>query len=661
MPDTQQFSGNNDNRGGNSALRPNQVLHNRYKIMGVLGGGGMGTVYQARDLNFPDVRRLVAIKEMQLLSSDPAVRANALKNFRREANILATLNHPAIPKIFDFFDINDRAYLVMEYINGGDVEVILSKTKDLPIDKIIEWSIDLCDVLEYLHKHDPEPIIFRDMKPPNVMIDSLGKVRLIDFGIAKAFTTGVKHTMIGTEGYSAPEQYKGDVTPLSDIYSLGATLHHILTRKDPRLEPPFSFHERPIQNYNPNVSDGLVSVVDKALQFNPKDRWQSCNEMKVALEALRYRQPIASPAPASSSASASAAAFVNAAASAPAHAAQRVQETTSFETSTASGGIQAKWTFKTEDEIRTTPSTWQDLVFVGSYDTNIWALAMETGELAWKYATQGGIASSPVIDESNRSIVFGSEDFRLIALDARTGRLNWSFNTKDRIRGTPRVEHNHIFCGSDDGKMYAINAINGRQIWQFDFAAPVRSRPFVTNELIIVGCESGELSALSLSGQRKWTYRSRKGFISAPFVDPKENICFVGCQDGYVYALDASTGYNAWRFRTNGPVYSSPVMRGNFVYVGSADGVVYAINAQNGKERWKFKTDKPIIGSPAVYQGSLFIGGTDEILYCLDAETGKEKWRFKTRGAIVSAPAVHGETLIVGSLDHTLYALPLVS
>jgi serine/threonine protein kinase len=658
MPETQQFGGNHDERNTSNALRPNQVLHHRYKIMGVLGGGGMGTVYQARDLNFPDVRRLVAIKEMQLLSSDPAVRANALKNFRREANILATLNHPAIPKIFDFFDINDRAYLVMEYINGGDVEVILSKTKDLPVEKIVEWAIDLCDVLDYLHKHDPEPIIFRDMKPPNVMIDSLGRVRLIDFGIAKAFTSGVKHTMIGTEGYSAPEQYKGDVTPLSDIYSLGATLHHILTRKDPRLEPPFSFHERPIQNFNSKVSDALVAVVEKALQFNPKDRYQSCSEMKSALEALRYRPSVANAPPQQMS---GVAAVLNAASASVAVPAQQVLETTTFDQSAATGGIQPKWVFKTEDEIRTTPSCWQDLIFVGSYDTNMWALSTDSGTLVWKHATQGGIASSPVIDEGNRSVIFGSEDFRLVSLDSRTGRINWTLLTKDRIRGTARVEHNHVFCGSDDGKVYALNAVNGRSIWNFDFSAPVRCRPFVTNELVILGSESGEFSGLSLSGQRKWTYRSRKGFISAPIVEPKENICYVGCQDGYVYALDASTGYNVWRFRTNGPVYSSPVIRGNYIYIGSADGMLYAINAQNGKEKWKFKTEKPIIGSAAVYQGNVLIGSTDEHFYCVDADSGKEKWRFKTRGAIVSAPVVHGDAVFVGSLDHTLYALPLVN
>jgi serine/threonine protein kinase len=642
---------------GDGALKPNQVLHNRYKIMGVLGGGGMGTVYQARDLNFPDVRKLVAIKEMQLLSNDPAVRANSLKNFRREANILATLAHPAIPKIFDFFDINDRAYLVMEYINGGDLEVILNKTKELPVEKILEWAIDLCDVLEYLHRHEPEPIIFRDMKPPNVMIDALGKVRLIDFGIAKTFTAGVKHTMIGTEGYSAPEQYKGDVTPLSDIYSLGATLHHVLTRRDPRLEPPFSFHERPIQNSNARVPDALVAIIERALQFNPAERFQSCAEMKSALEQVRYRMATGMNTPNLQQTRASS----GATAPGGMPSTNAVMTTTSFDEANMSGEIQPRWVFKTEDEIRTTPLIFQDMILTGSYDTNVWAVKVEDGKLAWKYPTQGGIASSPVLDEPNRAVIFGSEDFRLHSVDGRSGRINWTFSSKDKIRGTPRVEHNHVFFGSDDCRLYALNAVNGRRVWEHDMGSPVRSRPFVTNELVIVGCEAGELMGISLSGQRKWSYRTKKGIISGAFVEPKENICFVGGQDGYLYALDANTGYNVWRFRTLGPIFGSPVVRGNLVYIGSADGTFYALNIQTGKEKWKFKTEKPIIGGAAVQQNTLCFGSTDDTFYCLDADNGKERWRFRTNGAIVAAPVITGDLIVFGALDHTLYALPLVT
>ena len=236
------------NDDGERQLRPNSVLMDRYLIQDVIGVGGMGSVYSARDLHFPKVVKLVAVKEMINQAPDPLVRATIVQNFEREANILVTLNHPAIPKIFDFFTYKDRSYLVEEYVSGRDLEAILkARTDFIPEDQIIGWAIELCDVLEFLHNHKPEPIIFRDMKPSNIMINAHNRVVLVDFGIAKVFTTNQKGTMIGTEGYSPPEQYRGEATPLADIYALGATLHHALTMRDPRLEPPFTFNERPIK------------------------------------------------------------------------------------------------------------------------------------------------------------------------------------------------------------------------------------------------------------------------------------------------------------------------------------------------------------------------------------------------------------------------------
>jgi serine/threonine protein kinase len=642
MPETAQFGGIEETGHGEGSLKANTILMARYKIMGVLGGGGMGTVYQARDLNFPDTKRLVAVKEMLNPSQDANLRQSAIKVFQREANILATLSHPAIPRVYDFFDQNDRAYLVMEYINGSDLEMLINKTKELPIDKVLEWAIDLCDVLGYLHSHQPESIIFRDMKPANIMIDSLGKVRLIDFGIAKIFVSGVKHTMIGTEGYSAPEQYKGDVTPLSDIYSLGATLHHLLTRKDPRLEPPFSFNERPIKEFNPKIPKGFIEAVEKALAFEPKSRWQTCEEMKDSLNRVRYGGALSMTLGASNGEEGEA------------------KGTELFKGFEEGGSIDPRWKFKTEDEIRSSPTSFKDMAFVGSYDTNVWGLNIETGEFVWKYPTGGGIASSPVVDEDNRLVMFGSEDRTFTAVDYKTGRISWTYTTKDRIRGTARVAHGHVFFGSDDGRLYALVAGNGRYLWEYDLGGQVRSRPFVTNELVIVGCETGEIFALELSGSRKWSYRAKRNVTCSPHVDMIEGICYIGSFDNYVYALDASSGYLIQRFRTNGPVLSTPASEGTMVYFGSGDGVFYALNADSFKEKWRFTTEKPIVSSPVVYQGAVYFGGTDGYFYCLDASNGKERWKFKTAGAITSSPHIIQDKILVGSIDKTLYALPLV-
>ncbi|QPC81182.1 serine/threonine-protein kinase [Phototrophicus methaneseepsis] len=643
MPETTQFPGANDSGYEGGHLRPNTILLARYKIDAKLGGGGQGAVYQARDLNFPDARRLVAIKEMTVMTADPSLRASSLKTFQREANILATLNHPATPKIYDFFDQNNSAYLIMEYINGNNLEEILIKTKKIPIDKIVEWAIELCDVLQYLHSYQPEPIIFRDMKPANIMIDSLGKVRLVDFGIAKIFVSGVKHTTIGTEGYSSPEQYKGNANPLSDIFSLGATLHHVITRKDPRLEPPFSFSERNIMDYNEEATPELAAILDKALSFEPEKRYQSCAEMKEAFMALRYR-PIGTSV---------ASAATNGSAPTPRANSRELVD------SGADGRMQPIWTFETEDEIRSSPASADGVVFVGSYDTNLWAIEQQSGEFIWKRPSDAGIASTPGIDSYHGQVIIGSEDYTIRAINMRDGRVNWSHITGNKVRSSPNIAHGYVFFGSDDGKLYALLADNGRYQWEYDAGSAVRSKPFITNERVIFGTEGGDIVGLELNGQRKWVLRTKKAVTSSPYVD-LEGICYVGSFDGFIYAIDADSGFSHWRVRTTGPIISSPTVHRNLVYIGSADGRLYCINTQTGKERWTYQTEKPIVASPIVHDGVVYIGGTDRIFHAIDAMNGKEIWRFETKGAITSAAHIVDDLILFGSLDHTLYALPLV-
>lgn len=640
MPETAKFPSSDSRVSVTSTLKADDILHTRYRILGVLGSGGMGTVYQARDLNFQEVKKLVAVKEMLSGAADPSLKATMIKTFRREANILATLNHPAIPKIFDFFDENDRAYLVMEYINGSDLELLMQKTKELPNDKIVEWAIDLCDVLDYLHNQRPDSIVFRDMKPSNVMVDSLGRVRLIDFGIAKALAsmgaTGVvRHTMIGTEGYSAPEQYKGDVSPRSDIYSLGATLHHLLTRKDPRLDAPFTFHERPIANYNAKVPPKLIAIVEKALAYNPSERYATCSDMKAELDRLRGRTLVdAAPAAGDSG------------------------ETGMFE-DTPDSGIQPRWKFKAEDEIRSGATAFKEVAFVGSYDTNVWAIKLDSGDLAWKFPTKGGIASTPAVDDTGRVVVFGSEDNVVYAVDSRTGRSIWTHETKGKVRASPRIAHDHVFIGSDDGKFYALSLASGRPLWAYDLGGPVRSRPYVASDSVIIAGDTGEVVCLSLSGQRKWSYRTKRSILASPVLD-NQGICYIGSQDGFMYALDAGNGFVLWRYRTSGPIIATAALLGGMVYFASTDAIVYCLQTETARERWKFTTAKPIVAAPVVHKDYVLIGSTDHHLYCVDAQMGRERWRFQMDGPVTGAPLITTNLILVGSMDRTLYALPLV-
>ncbi len=249
-------------------LEGGTVLQGRYKIARLLGGGGMGMVYLAHDQRLAN--RPCAIKEMVDHFIDQAQRIEANEYFAREADTLAQLKHQAIPAITDRFELANRHYLVMEYVEGRNLEEELAaRGEPLPEGLVIDIARQLCDVLAYLHGLAP-PIIYRDMKPSNVMLNSNGRVVLVDFGIARLFKAARKGTMIGTLGFAPPEQYQGLVDPRSDIYSLGATLHYVLTGRDPEKFPPFSFP--PVRELRPGVSSNLAGAIDAALAYEMDGR-----------------------------------------------------------------------------------------------------------------------------------------------------------------------------------------------------------------------------------------------------------------------------------------------------------------------------------------------------------------------------------------------------
>ncbi len=217
------------------------LLHNgRYLILETVGKGGMGAVYKALDLQLS--RRIVAIKEMSQSGLSSPDLQTAIVAFTHEAEILARLKHQSLPHIYEQFEDSERRYLVMEFIEGETlehrIEVLQARGKRLPVNAILAIARGLCNVLDYLHTQRPA-IVFRDLKPANIMLNTRDELFLIDFGIARLFTPGHgKDTMaLGSQGYAPPEQYRRATSPRSDIYSLGATLHHLLTGDDPAQNP----------------------------------------------------------------------------------------------------------------------------------------------------------------------------------------------------------------------------------------------------------------------------------------------------------------------------------------------------------------------------------------------------------------------------------------
>lgn len=261
------------------------LLHQCYRLLHTVGQGGMGAVYVAQDTQLGD--RPVAVKEMSMSRLAPQDLLQAVEQFRREAHLLASLHHPSLPVIHEYFREDDRWYLVMSFIEGQNLQATLNAAPGnrLPVNDVVRIGIELCEVLEYLHTHDPQ-VIFRDLKPLNIMLTPKGHICLIDFGIARHFKQEqTKDTAYYySVGYAPPEQYgQSQTDPRSDIYSLGATLHQMLSGHNPASKP-FQFPN--LQLVDPTIPVPLAMLIAQMLEMSEQARPANVAEVRDRLEKV---------------------------------------------------------------------------------------------------------------------------------------------------------------------------------------------------------------------------------------------------------------------------------------------------------------------------------------------------------------------------------------
>lgn len=263
-------------------LKVGDLIDGKYKILNEIGRGGMSTVYLAIN---EKANKPWAVKEVR--KNGISNRELVKQSLMVEINLLKKLKHKGLPSIVDIIDQQDNYLIVMDYIEGITLENIMQEEGVQPQEKVVDWAIQLCDVLQYLHTRKPA-IIYRDMKPSNIMLRSDGSVVLIDFGTAREFKE--RHvedtTCLGTQGYAAPEQFggMGQTDERTDIYSLGATMYRLVTGHNPS-EPPYEMY--PITHWNPRLSTGLEGIIAKCTSKDPKSRYQSVQEVRYALEHYR--------------------------------------------------------------------------------------------------------------------------------------------------------------------------------------------------------------------------------------------------------------------------------------------------------------------------------------------------------------------------------------
>lgn len=260
-------------------IKSGDIINKRYRVVSVIGEGGMSTVYEVEDLN---LEKRWAMKEtLDIFPSRD--KSEIVDQFLREAKMLAGLSHAGLPRVIDCFSENNNYYLVEELIRGKPSIDLLEESHQFDEFRILNWAMQICDILEFLHDNN---IIYRDLKPGNILVDNEEKVYLVDFGIARFFQGGKSRdtVIIGTPGFASPEHYgRGQTDSRSDIYSLGVTMHFMMTAEDPAEKP---FHFDIPYNINPDVSFQTSAIIMKCLDLDPNRRYQRASELKKAIQEL---------------------------------------------------------------------------------------------------------------------------------------------------------------------------------------------------------------------------------------------------------------------------------------------------------------------------------------------------------------------------------------
>ena len=322
-----------------------------------------------------------------------------------------------------------------------------------------------------------------------------------------------------------------------------------------------------------------------------------------------------------------------------------------------------KWSFQTGGNVFSSPAIIDGIVYFGSADDNVYAVAAENGTLVWKYTTGGDVSSSPAV--SDGIVYIGSDDKKIYALDSSTGAVVWSANAGSNgwVKSSPTVVDGNVYVGMYGGSLYyricAFNSTMGTPLWNYTSGGSIDSSPAVANGILYMGCGDNKVYALNATtGTLLWDYITDGRILSSPAV--AEDKVYVGTSgitglSGKIYALDSSTGERVWNYDIGDSVLASPAVANGIVYIGSNNHNVYALDADTGELVWSYTTTGRISSSPAVSNNTVYIGTSDGKLYAFDARTGAHTWHCLI--GISSSPVITDGIVYIGSTDGKLYAL----
>lgn len=632
-----------------------------------VGRGQYGVVWRGRHRQ---LQREVAVKQLTASSDEHAAR------FRREARILAQLDHAHVVRVFDYREDGDLRVIIMEHLGGGTLAERMRR--GTTAETAVAGALAAASGLHEVHQ---QGILHRDVKPENLMFDARGTLKVTDFGVARddpidATALHLTHagSFFGTPAFASPEQAGhalGDgwppVSAASDQYSLAAVLYQALSGRLTHDDAGGAvalcnrrMHEeaRPLREVAPAVPAEVSDAVMRALSRDPAARYDSCESFGVAL-ALTARRTLGPDWLARSEVQIREAGPILTAASGP----PPPLVTTVAEPSPPARSHHA----------------WKGLALLA-----LVVIAMVAGFLlrpdrssgddpgtsegpldlveAWSAPTGAAVFSSPAVapleGAADGLVVVGSDDGIVHSFDASTGRVVWERPTEDKIESSPTVSGDHVFVGSDDGNLYDLSLAAGTIRWKAPIGAPVISSPAVSGDTVVVG-SANQLYAFDTQGHQRWTFPTGADIISSPAIS--EGTVFVGSNDGNLYAVDLITGRRRWAKRTDGQVLSSPTVAGTTVFVGDTGGTLHAFATGTGREQWSEDLGSAIKSSALVADGMVIVGTLSGRLVAQDAASGTHRWTFTAAGGIDSSPTAVGDVVVVGSRDGNVYAVSLAT
>lgn len=609
---------------GIGSLPIGSIVHYTYKIKRVLGQGGMGCVYYAYHTELGQYR---ALKEMIPPPGNKHDLQEMQRLFLQEGRILRQLQNKHLPLVYDAFIDNGHWFLIMDYIDGETLADIQKRQGGpIPEARVSSWLEQLCDVLEYLHEQHP-PVIFRDLKPSNIMLQRDGTLKLIDFGIARLFNREQSHDTFTpvTHGYSPLEQYgQGQTDQRSDIYALGKTIWTLLTGSSPNKNP--SVQERMAREIVPDVSQQLDMLIQHMVKVEPSQRPTSIAEVRRELLPMTtLLHPISSPR--SVIVHKKGALFIGVTlvlvlllltVQVLGHISIMNYSIRSTIQPTKASTTHTTTSFPARLPIR---FPHQAVIYTISQSNKIYALDTTSGNSPWQYQLPQSV--SQFIVANNRLYLVLSNN-SIYAEDASSGTILWHHQMGSTVESLIATQKT-IFISSVDEAVYALHANNGNLIWRYVTAGQ--------NGVLLAGVTNNAIFAAADMGQ----------YFAA---------------GNTLYAIDEGTGNVLWSspiLETN----SLPLVAGTAVYVGGdITGLAEAFQSSNGKNLWSRNASYGF-SSPTLSNGVLYLSTQNNVVYALQAATGSILWQragAKLTNAFNQTPVVNG-TIVYNWGDGYLYAL----